>query len=105
LDQLVTINIFGQPFSFTSETDTEQAEAIAGQLESEIARIEEQQSGVKSEKAKIAILISAALNIANENFELKYNYSELLHNVEIKSKRLLQLLEAETIEGKPALSG
>ncbi len=104
MDQLVTINIFGQPFSFTSETDTARAQAVAGQLESEIARIEEQQSGVQSEKAKIAILISAALNIANENFELKTNYSELLHNVEIQSKRLLQLLEAEKIEGKPAVA-
>lgn len=78
---------------------------MAGQLESEIARIEEQQSGVKSEKAKIAILISAALNIANENFELKNNYSELLHNVEVQSKRLLQLLEAEKIEEKAAVAG
>jgi len=78
---------------------------VANQLESEIARIEEQQSGVKSEKAKIAILISAALNIANENFELKSNYSELLHNVEVQSKRLLQLLEAEKIEEKPAVAG
>jgi cell division protein ZapA len=105
LDQLVTINIFGQPFSFTSETDTKQAQVVAGHLESEIARIEEQQSGVTSEKAKIAILISAALNIANENFELKSNYSELLQNVEIQSKRLLRLLEAENVEGKPAVAG
>ena len=105
MDQLVTINIFGQPFSFASETDTEQAQAVAGQLESEIARIEEQQSGVKSEKAKIAILISAALNIANENFELKSNYSELLQNVDFQSKRLLQLLEAEKIEGTSAVAG
>ena len=105
MDQIVTINIFGQPFSFTSETDTDQARAVAGQLENEIARIEEQQSGVKSEKAKIAILISAALNIANENFELKTNYSELLHNVEIQSKRLLQLLEADNIDGEPAPAG
>lgn len=78
---------------------------MADQLESEIARIEEQQTGVKSEKAKIAILISAALNIANENFELKSNYSELLHNVEVQSKRLLQMLEAEKVEGKPAVAG
>jgi cell division protein ZapA (FtsZ GTPase activity inhibitor) len=102
LDQLVTINIFGQPFSFTSETDTEQGRAVAARLESEIARIEEQQSGMKSEKTKIAILISAALNIANENFELKSNYSELLQCVEIQSKRLLQLLEAEKFEKRAA---
>jgi len=105
LDQLVTINIFGQPFSFTSETDTKRAREVAGQLENEIARIEEQQSGVKSEKAKIAILISAALNIANENFELKSNYSELLHDVEIQSGRLLQLLESEKTDEKPVAVG
>ena len=105
MDQLITIHIFGQPFTFASETDTARAQAVAGQLESEIARIEERQSGVQSEKAKIAILISAALNIANENFELKTNYSELLHNVEIQSARLLQRLEAEKIEGKPAVAG
>lgn len=60
---------------------------------------------MKSEKTKIAILISAALNIANENFELKSNYSELLHNVEIQSKRLLQLLEAEKFEKRMAEVG
>ncbi len=95
MDQLVTINIFGQPFSFTSEADTEQARVVATQLENEIARIDEQQPGRKSEKAKVAILISAALNIANENIELKTNYSELLHTVETQARRLLQLLEAE----------
>ena len=105
MDQLVTINIFGQPFSFTSESDLKQAQVVAGLLEREIARLEEQQSGIKSEKAKIAILISAALNIANENFELKSNYSELLHNVEVQSQRLLQLLETEKIEGTPAVAG
>ncbi len=105
MDQLVTINILGQPFSFASEANTEQARAVAGQLESEVARIEEQQSGIKSEKAKVAILISAALNIANENFELKSNYSELLHTVEIQSKRLLQLLEAEKVEARSVEAG
>ena len=105
MDQLVTINIFGQPFSFTSEADTEQAEVVAGQLESEIARIEQQQSGIRSEKAKVAILISAAINIANENFELKSNYSELLQFVDIQSKRLLQLLEADKFEKRVAEVG
>jgi len=105
LDQLVTIKILGQPFSFTFEANTEQARAVADQLESEVARIEEQQSGNKSEKAKIAILISAALNIANENYELKSNYSELLHNVEIQSKRLLQLLEFEKVEARSVEAG
>ena len=79
--------------------------AEIAELEAEIARIEEQQSGVRSEKAKIAILVSAALNIANENFELKNNYSDLLHNVESQSKRLLALLEAEKIEETSALAG
>ena len=102
MDQLVTINIFGQPFSFTSETDTGQARIVASRLESEIARIEELQSGIKSEKAKFAVLISAALNIANENFELKSNYAELLQCVELQSKLLLQLLEAEKFEKRAA---
>ena len=105
MSQLVTINIFGQTYTFASEADTERAKAVAGQLESEIARIEEQQSGVRSEKAKIAILVSAALNLAYENYELKNNYTDLLHNVEIQSKRLLELLEAEGIEGTSAMAG
>ena len=98
MSQLLTINIFGQAYTFASEADTERAKAVAGQLQSEITRIEQQQSGVRSEKVKIAIVISAALNIANDNFEINKNYSDLLNNIEIQSKRLLELLEAEKIE-------
>ena len=93
LEQLVTIELFGQPYTFKAESEIE-AKEVAESLVKEVARIESQQSGKASDITKLAILISAALNIANENFELKRNYSDLLQKLSERSASLIRRLSA-----------
>ena len=95
MEQLITIELFGQPYKFKSAPETENAQEIADVLVKEVGRIQEKQSKEAPGITQIAILIMAALNIANENMELKKNYSALLKTVAKRSESLKRLLDAE----------
>ncbi|MDO9565468.1 MAG: cell division protein ZapA [Candidatus Desulfaltia sp.] len=94
MEQLVTIELFGQPYTFKSESEMTEAKEVAALLVKEVARVETQQSGKASDITRLAVLISAALNIANENFELKRNYSDLLQELSERSENLIRTLSA-----------
>jgi cell division protein ZapA (FtsZ GTPase activity inhibitor) len=94
LKQLITIELFGQPYTFKSESEITGAKEVAESLVKEVARVETQQSGKASDITKLVILISAALNIANENFELKRNYSNLLQELSERLASLIRTLSA-----------
>jgi cell division protein ZapA (FtsZ GTPase activity inhibitor) len=93
LDQLVTIELFGQPYTFKADSDYEKAKLAADTLVEEVSKVESQQAGRSSGVTKLTILLLAALNIANENYELKAKYSELCHNVFERSNNLIRLLD------------
>lgn len=59
----------------------------------EVNRIEDQQANQSSNMSKLTILMLAALNIANENLELKRNHSKLLHDVTDRTANLIHTLE------------
>jgi cell division protein ZapA (FtsZ GTPase activity inhibitor) len=92
LEQLVTINIFGQPFTFKTESDFSRAQEVADFLAREVTRVENQQSNKSNHTNKLAILIHAALNIANENFEIKDKHSVFIKDIHQRSDRLIQSL-------------
>jgi len=93
LEQYVTITLFGQPYSFKADSQVAEAQEVADLLLKEVARVENEHSGHASQITKVAVLLSAALNIANENMELKRNRSKLLQDVSEKSARLLRKLD------------
>jgi len=95
VEQLITIELFGQPYKFKSVPETENAQEVADVLVQEVGRIQDQQSNETPGITQIAILILAALNIANENMELKKNYSTLQEMISRRSGTLKRLLDAE----------
>jgi len=95
VEQLITIELFGQPYKFKSAPETDNAQEVAEVLVKEVGRIQDQQSKEAPGITQIAILILAALNIANENMELKKNYSTLQETVSKRSDTLKRLLDAE----------
>jgi len=92
LEQLVTIELFGQPYTFKTESDVADAQEVADYLVKEVTKIETQHSS-KSSVAKLTTLILAALNIANENIELKKNHSDLLKDISKRSTNLMHALD------------
>lgn len=71
MGHLVTIELFGQPYTFDSDTDVDGADEAAELLLSEVRKVQAQQSGPSTYMPKLTIMILAALNIANSIMQLK----------------------------------
>jgi len=94
LEQLVTIELFGQPYTFKADSGDDKAKHVADTLVREVDKIKGKHNGPAHQMNKLTIMIVAALNIANENHELKAKYSELHDTVSERSNRLIRLLDA-----------
>ena len=93
MEQIVTIELFGQPYSFKAESEIQTAKAVADLLVKEVDKVQLQQSEQSSTISNLTILILAALNIANENMELKENHSEFSHKICKRSTKLIGRLD------------
>jgi len=93
LEKTVTIELFGQPHTFKADSEVTKEKEVADLLVKEVARVENQQSGQSSNISNLAILMLAALNIANEHMELKRNYSRLLRDVTERTAGLNRTLD------------
>ncbi|MBT8338836.1 MAG: cell division protein ZapA [Desulfatitalea sp.] len=97
MDQVVTINILGQPFTFKTDSDLSEAKAVAEYVATSVdqARQRCEQSTLVPEKRTILIL--TALNITNEYFDLKKKHQKLLKDIGQRSTHLLQALESQLV--------
>lgn len=92
MKQLLTIELFGQAYTFNVDEDFARAEEIADFLVKEVKRVEAVQQGGTSGMNKTALLMLAALNIANENLDLKRKQASFYRNITNRANDLLQLL-------------
>jgi cell division protein ZapA (FtsZ GTPase activity inhibitor) len=93
LDEIVTIELFGQTHTFKANSEVTKAKEVADLLVKEVSRIEDQQANQSSNMSKLTILMIAALNIANENLELKRSHSKLLNDVTDRTVNLIHTLD------------
>lgn len=94
MEQFVTIDILGQSYTFKTESEIARAKEVADFLVKEVAIVEAKQLSKSLNINKFAILILAALNIADENIELKNNRSDLLWNISERLPKLIRALDA-----------
>jgi len=90
LEQLVTIELFGKPYTFKAESEVEKAKEVANLLTKEVSRVESQQTGEPSTASQLTTLMLAALNIAYQNMELENNYSNILQDISERSAKLIR---------------
>jgi cell division protein ZapA (FtsZ GTPase activity inhibitor) len=93
LEEIVTIELFGQTHTFKADSEVTKAKEVADLLVNEVSRIEDQQPNQSSNMSKLTILMLAALNIANDHLELKRDHSKLLHDVTDRTASLIHSLE------------
>ncbi len=94
MEQLVKIELFGQPYTFKAESEVKNAEKVADYLVKEVSKVTAQQSRQSSNINKLAVMILTALNIANENMELKREQSKFLRDFSKRSANLIRNLDA-----------
>lgn len=93
MEQLLTIEIFGQPYTFQTDSDLTKAKAIADVLVREAHKIEHQQKKTGADLNKNTMLIIAALNIATENAELKQKQEKFIETISQRAEQLIRSLE------------
>jgi len=90
---MFTIELFGQRHTFKANSEVTKAKAVADLLVNEVCRIEDQQANQSSNMSKLTILMLAALNIANENIEMKSDHAKLLHDITDRTTNLIHTLD------------
>ncbi len=103
MEQLVTIEILGQAYTFQSESEAARTREVVDFLVKEVTKVEEQLKDQSAHISKMAILLLAALNIVNEYFECKNKYTLLLENVSSRSDHLIRLLDQKVPSGDVAM--
>ena len=93
MEELVTIELFGKPYSFKAKSEVKKAKEVADFLAEEVSRVESQQSGESSTASDLTTLMLAALNIAHQNLELENNYSKLRQDIADRSARLIRKID------------
>ena len=94
MEQLVTIEIFGRPYTFKAESEVKHAKEVADYVVKEVNKVETLQSSHSSNITKLAIIILAALNIANENTDIKRDRADFLKKISNRSTKLIHTLDA-----------
>ena len=95
MEQLLTIDVLGQPFTFKTDSNISDAEAVADHVVKTVNQVETHNKKRLPSLDKRAILILAALNITSELFHLKRKHQELLQSIDKRSNELIDLLESK----------
>ncbi len=93
MEQLVTIELFGKPYTFKAKSEVKKAKDVADFLAKEVSRVESQQSGESSTASDLTTLLLAALNIAYQNMELEDNYSKFMQDIAERSAKLIRKID------------
>jgi hypothetical protein len=93
LENLIAINLFGQAYKFKTESEIESAQRSADLFIKEVERIQKPGTGYLPDITKFTILISAALNLAQQVHDLKKKHAEFVNDLDERSVRLLNTID------------
>lgn len=95
MEQLLTIDVLGQPFTFKADSNTTDAKAVADYVVKTVDMVESHNKQGALTLDKRAILILTALNITGEYFNLKKKHQDLLNSINKRSAELIAALESK----------
>lgn len=99
MEHYVTIELFGQPYTFKADIEADKARAVADFLVHEISKIQDQQAAQTPHIPKLTILIIAALTLAHQILQLKNDTGEMVGHISNRCAELNRMLD----EGMNAL--
>jgi len=92
VDRLINIELFGQTYSFKTSGQASQAEEAAHYLADHVEKVRV----VAEAPSKVDTLILAALNIANDYFEMKRGHQVLAKDIDQRCKALIEYIDTNT---------
>ncbi len=92
MDQLITIELFGQAYTFKASGQVLRAKEITNYVAGEVEKVR-----VAGEApSKLDMVILAALNIANDYFEVRSSRQDLVRVMDQRCKILIEHIDANT---------
>jgi cell division protein ZapA (FtsZ GTPase activity inhibitor) len=98
LEHIVTIELFGQPYTFKADTEMVKANQIAELLLHEVQKVEDQQAGPSTHIPKLTLMILAALNIAHNIIQLRNDTENLKAQLTARCDTLNHMLDEGLIQ-------
>jgi cell division protein ZapA len=90
VDRVISIKLFGEPYTFRADAEAIHVEKIANYVVEQVEKARACAEG----PAKVDTLILAALNIANDYFEMKQGREELVKDIDRRCKALIENIDA-----------
>jgi cell division protein ZapA len=90
VDRLISIELFGQAYTFKASGEVSQVQEVANYVAGQV----EKARAAADAPSKLDTLILAALNIANEYFEIRRSRQELVKDIDQRCKILIKHIDA-----------
>ena len=93
MEELVTKELFGKPYTFKANSEVKKAKEVADVLAKEVSRVKSQKPSESSTASDLTTLMLAALNIAHQNMELENNHSKFMQDITERSAELIRKID------------
>ena len=90
VDRLISIQLFGQAYTFRASGQVSQAEEVINYVAGEV----EKARATGDVPSKLDTIILAALNIANDYLELRRGRQDLVRDIDQRCKILIEHIDA-----------
>ena len=97
MEKLITIDIFGQHYTFRADENMIDPQSVADFLMEEVRKIETGQVEHIAETNRFVMLLQAALNISSHHLKLKQQLTAVSDRLDKKTERLHVALHSSVV--------
>lgn len=94
-DRLINLELFGQKYTFSADPRVDNAEEVAGYL---AAQVEKVMNKAASRPGRLDAVILAALNIANDYFEVRSRREAVLRDLGKRCGELISRIDGQEVD-------
>lgn len=107
MEQVITIEILGQQYSFRADEGLVDPQNVADFLMEEVRKLETGQADNTTDMNRFILLLQAALNISSEHLKLKQQLAAVSDRIFLKTERLHGALDQSVVplQGGGAATG
>ena len=88
MEQLITLEIFGQRYTFKADDGLVDPQSVADFLMDEVKKLDDGQTDIAADTNRFVILLQAALNISSDHLKLKQQIAAVSDRIFLKTERL-----------------
>lgn len=107
MEQLITIEILGQHYTFKADDGLMDPQNVAHFLMEEVRKLETGQADQTADTSRFVMLLQAALNISSDHLKLKQQLAAVSDRISLKTERLHGALNRSVVspQGDGAVAG